>query len=76
MYELSMLLDNDKFQNALNRAYSKADYLDSNEKEYIDRSSESKGIVVTYRDSQYKKKIKLIVNAELIVDRDKCESIA
>ncbi len=74
MYELSMLLDNDKFQNALNRAYSKADYLDSNEKEYIDRSSESKGIVVTYRDSQYKKKIKLIVNAELIVDRDKFDS--
>lgn len=71
IYELSMILNNVKFQKVLNRAYSKGDYLDSNEKEYIDRSLESKGIVVTYRDSQYKKRIKLIVNAGLILDRDK-----
>lgn len=71
IFELSMVLDNDKFQKVLNRAYSKADYLDNNGKEYIDRSLESKGIVVTYRDSQYKKKVKLIVNSRLILECDK-----
>lgn len=70
IFELSMVLGNDKFQKVLNRAYSKADYLDNNGKEYIDRSLESKGIVVTYRDSQYKKKVKLIVNSRLLLDCD------
>lgn len=70
IFELSMVLDNDKFQKVLNRAYSKVDYLDNNGKEYIDRSLESKGIVVTYRDSQYKKKVKLIVNSRLLLDCD------
>lgn len=71
IFELHMTFDNDKFQKVLNRAYSKADYLNENGKEYIDRSLESKGIVVTYRDSQYKKKVKLIVNSRLILECDK-----
>lgn len=68
IFELSMILDHDKFQKVLSRAYSEADYLDENEKEYIDRSLESKGIVITYRDSQYKRKVKLIVNLRLLFD--------
>ena len=68
IFELSMVLDNDKFQKVLSRAYDQADYLDENGKEYIDRSLESKGIVVTYRDSQYKKKVKMIVNSRLLLD--------
>ena len=68
--ELSMVLDNEKFHKVLSRAYEKADYLDMNGKEYVDLSLESKGIVVIYRDSQYKKKIKLMVNAGLILDCD------
>lgn len=71
-FELSMVLDNDKFQKVLSRAYE-ADYLDENGKEYIDRSLESKGIVVTYRDSQYKKKVKLIVNSGLLLDCNKTD---
>lgn len=71
IFELSMVLNNDKFQKVLNRAYDKDDYLDENGKEYIDRSLESKGIVVTYRDSQYKKKVKLIVNSRLLLDCNK-----
>ena len=70
IFELTMVLGNDKFRKVLNRAYDKADYLDKNGKEYIDTSLEDKGIVITYRDSQYKKKIKLIVNAGLILDGD------
>lgn len=71
IFELSMVLDNDKFQKVLNRAYDKNDYLDEKGKEYIDRSLESKGIVVTYRDSQYKKKVKLMVNSRLLMDCNK-----
>lgn len=70
IFELSMVLGNDKFQKVLSRACSKTDYLDKNGKEYIDQSLESKGIAVIYRDSQYKKKIKLIVNSRLISDCD------
>lgn len=73
IFELSAVLDNDKFQKVLNRAYDKNDYLDENGKEYIDRSLESKGIVVTYRDSQYKKKVKLSVNSKLLLDCDNPE---
>lgn len=72
-FELSMVLDNDKFQKVLDRAYSKVDYWKNNGKEYIDRSLESKGIVVTYRDSQYKKKVKLSVNSKLLLDCDNPE---
>ncbi|MBD5449743.1 MAG: hypothetical protein HDR28_06240 [Lachnospiraceae bacterium] len=68
--ELSMVLDNDKFQKVLNRSYSKADYLDKNGKEYVDHSLESKGMIVIYRDSQYKKKVRLMVNARLFLDCD------
>lgn len=71
IFEFSMVLNNDKFQKVLNRAYDKADYLDENGKEYIDPSLEAKGIIVTYRDSQYKKKVKLIVNPRLMLDCDK-----
>ena len=70
IFELSAVLDNDKFQKVLNRAYDKNDYLNENGKEYIDRSLEPKGIVVTYRDSQYKKKVKLSVNSKLLLDCD------
>lgn len=71
IFELSMVLDNDKFQKALSRAYNKADHLDENGKEYIDRFLESKGIVVIYRNSQYKKKIELIVNVGWLLDGNK-----
>ena len=73
IFELSMALDNEKFQNVLNRAYDKTDHFDENGKEYVDLYLESKGIVVIYRDSQYKKKIKLMVNAGLILDCDKID---
>lgn len=75
IFELTMVLDNDKFQKVLNRAYDKADCFDENGKEYIDQSLESKGMVVIYRDSQYKKKIRIMVNAGLIVDCDDTDKI-
>lgn len=66
--ELSMVLDNEKFQKVLNRAYNQSTNIDENGNEVIDQSIADKGVVVTYRDSQYKKKVKLIVNTSLVLD--------
>lgn len=74
VFELSMVLDNEKFHKTINRVYKRAGYLDENENEYIDQCMASKGIVVKYRDSQYKKKVKLTVNAKLVSDSDEIET--
>lgn len=66
--ELSMELDRDRFQKVLNRIYKKAGYLEGDNEGYIDQSMASRGITVIYRNSQYKKKIKLIVEPRLVSD--------
>lgn len=68
IFKLTMVLDNEKFHKIFKRAYDKAEYMEENESEYIDQSMASKGIVVKYRNSQYKKKVKVIVNAKLVFD--------
>ena len=60
--EFTMTLDNEKFYKIFKFVYSKNDYIEKKEGEYVDQSLEEKGVTVIYRDSQYKKKIKLIVN--------------
>lgn len=67
-FELSMVLDTNRFQQVFDRAYHKAGYLDELDDEYIDTSLVAEGITIVYRDSRYKKKIRLLVNAALIVD--------
>lgn len=51
IFELSMVLDHDKFYKTLNRVHKKTDYSQVGEDEYIDRSFESRGLTVKYRDS-------------------------
>ena len=68
--ELSMVLDHEKFHRVLMKV-SEKNYLEKNEKEYIDQSLAARGILVVYRNSQYKKRVKLIVNSGLVLD---CES--
>ena len=63
-FELSMVLDSNKFHKVLNRT----GYLEENEEGYIDQSFAAKGITVKYRDSQYKKKVWLIINPKLVLD--------
>ena len=60
VFELSMVLDKERFQKVLNRVCRKNGYMEENEDGYIDKSLSSKGVTVMYRDSQYKKKIKII----------------
>lgn len=67
IFELSMLLDNEHFQMILDRALAKSDYLEEHGEGYIDLSLAEKGIKVIYRASQYKKKIRLIVNTGLLL---------
>lgn len=62
IFELSMVLDNKRFHKVFKHVYNKDGYMEKKEDEYIDKSLEEKGIKVVYRDSQYKKKIKLFVN--------------
>ena len=66
--ELSTVLDNEHFQKVFARSYNGEDYIEEDRGEYIDYSLSSRGITVIYRDSQYKKKIRLIVNTYLLLD--------
>lgn len=68
IFELSITLDTVKFNKILATACNRTDYISKNGDEYVDHSLESKGITIIYRDSQYKKKVNLIVNAGLILE--------
>lgn len=65
IFELSMVLDAEHFQRLFT---TKASYLKKIDDEYLDTSLAEKGITVIYRDSQYKKKVRLLVNAGMVVD--------
>lgn len=69
IFELTLVLDSEKFRKELSRAYDKM--VSSGEDEYVDRSLAPKGITVTFRDSQYKKKVKLTINTAWVLDSDK-----
>ena len=62
IFELSMVLDHERFHQVFKHIHNKDGYMEKKEDEYIDQSLEEKGITVIYRDGPYKKKIKLIVN--------------
>ncbi len=68
VFELSTVLDNEHFQKVFASSYNGEYYIDGDSGEYIDYSLSGKGITVIYRDSQYKKKIRLIVNTYLLLD--------
>lgn len=67
-FELSMVLDTDHFQKIFRMAYNGSGYISKDGEEHIDTSLSSKGITVFYRDSQYKKKVRLIVNTRLLLE--------
>ena len=63
-FALSMTLDTDHFQRIFT---TKVGYLKELDNEYVDPSLAEKGITVIYRDSRYKKRIRLLVNTSLVV---------
>lgn len=64
-FELSMILDTDQFQRIFD---NKVGYLKELDDEYLDPSLVAKGITIIYRDSRYKKKVRLLVNAGVVVN--------
>lgn len=69
VFEFSMTLISNEFQKIFDRACSKSIYLEELENdEYADHSLSEKGIIFIYRESQYKKKIRLIVNTHLLLN--------
>ena len=74
IFELSMLLDNDHFQKILDWVSTKSDYLEEHGEGYIDLSMAEKGIKVIYRASQYKKKVRLIVNTGVLLGDDSADA--
>lgn len=65
IFELSMVLDTEHFQRLFT---TKASYLKELDDEYLDTSLAEKGITIIYRDSQYKKKVRLLVNVGMVLD--------
>lgn len=63
--ELSMVLDNEKFHKLLTRVCNRAECLNDNK--YIDQSLSSKGMIVTYHDKQYKKKVQITINPSVMI---------
>jgi hypothetical protein len=66
IFKLTLTLDAEKFSKLLIKAQDKTEASDENE--YVDCSMASRGITVIYRDSRYKKKVKLIVNQTQVLD--------
>lgn len=73
IFELTMVLDNEKFHKILDKVFSRVSYMEETEDGYLDQSLAPKGIIVKYRDSQYKKNIKLIINSCVSMDCDKSD---
>ncbi len=67
IFEFSRTMDSEHFNEALSMAYSKCEQLNEIDEGYRDLSLAHKGITVIFRDSQYKKKVRLLVNTCLLV---------
>ena len=64
VFEFSMVLNEKKFQEVLSMSHVNAEEWDEEKEEYLDDSMAEKGIMIRYRDSQYKKKVFLIYNLQ------------
>jgi hypothetical protein len=70
VFELSMVMDKDKFHKLFARALDRNSYMEENGEEYIDQSMAEKGMTVIYRDSQYKKKVRILVDLGVVPKDD------
>lgn len=69
--ELTVMLDNNKFKKLFSIICSRSNCIEENEDGYIDNSLADKGIVVLFRNSRYKKKVRLIVKPCIMLDDEK-----
>lgn len=66
--ELVMIVDSEMYQKIFNRTGNYAEQVD--DEKYVDQSLVSKGLLVTYHDKQYKKKIIITVDLNVILNGD------
>ena len=71
-FHLTLVANSEKFTKLFERVYSALEYIDENK--YADYALASKGIIILYCDSQYKKKIRIIVNPCQLLNSDKSDS--
>ncbi len=67
-FELSMVVDKKHFQKVFSRVCNSLHAQKENEEEWVDLSLQAKGIIVIYRNSLYKKKIRLIVIPDRLLE--------
>ena len=67
-FELSLTLDTKYFEPLFERKFYDLQELDNDE--YLDTSCSEEGFLVKYRRSQYKKKIKLLIDPQIILKGD------
>jgi len=69
LFELSLTLNTTEFQRIFDSTCNNFPYLEAlDNNEYADRSLAAKGITIIFRDSQYKKKVRLLVNPCVALD--------
>ena len=66
VFQLSMILDSDKFQEIFDQCCCCSDYPEEQDDELVDRSMEESGVIVYYRPSQLKKRVRLVVDAAML----------
>lgn len=66
--ELFLVLDAEKFGKVFDRVYNQTECVDDNR--YVDQTLADKGILVTFHDKQYKKKVQLTVNPNVMLEGD------
>ena len=67
-FELTMLLDSEKFDELFNRPQNRLSHSAGNK--FYDETMADKGILVTYHNKQYKKKVQLTVNTNVMLSGD------
>ena len=72
-FELSMVLDSTKFHKVFNEACDRSDCMERKEDEFVDHILASKGIMIIFRDSQYKKKIRVLANSRVATESGKTD---
>lgn len=66
VFQLSMILDGDKFHEVFDQCYCCGDYPEEEDDEVVDRSMEDSGVIVYYRSSQLKKRVRLVADAAML----------
>ena len=70
-FTLSLTIDSERFYKLLHKAELRSEYESYNdEADFVDNDMTHKGLTVIYQNKIYKKKLKLLISANTIIDND------